>query len=114
MSEDLKRLAAADAGWWLRQAAEFFSSSVFHRNSARARLAARKHFLDAARKALPVYGLEPFWDEFKRLLHGHDGQWHHDVAEAAIRELWAELQREQKTTARQVLEAALTALGGGA
>src|SRR5262245_44494396 len=94
MSEDLNRLAAADAAWWLTQSADFFSDSVSRNKTARARLMARKRFLDAAKRALPYYGLEPFWEQFKAWNRNTTwGSRHEDVAEAAIRGLWAEMQQ---------------------
>jgi hypothetical protein len=84
-------VAAAQADWHCRQAAEHFAKSNHYRIAAPVRLTARKRFLADARHALPTLGLEGFLATFKQHLFRRSDSQHFDDAQPIITALAAEL-----------------------
>jgi hypothetical protein len=84
-------VAAAQADWHCRQAAEHFAKSNHYRIAAPVRLTARKRFLADARHALPTLGLDAFLATFKQHLFQRSDSQHFDDAQPIITALAAEL-----------------------
>ena len=83
-------VAAQQAEWHCRQAAEHFADSNHPRESAPKRQTARKRFLADARHALPTMGLQTFLATFKQHLFQRGHVSHYDDAEPIITALAGE------------------------
>jgi hypothetical protein len=78
-------VAAEQAEWLARQAAEYFERSKLNLGTPRARDLSRDRFLRDARLALPSLGLERFLMIFKCFCHADEAEaaaWHWRVANA--------------------------------
>ena len=65
-------IAATQAAWHAKQAAEYYAQSLLMMKSPQARATARKRFMTDARLALPVMGLDEFLRHFKAWLDAAD------------------------------------------
>ena len=78
-------VAAEQAEWLARQAAEYFERSTLNVGTPRARETSRNRFLRDASLALPALGLDRFLAIFTSYCRASE-------AEAIVRQLWAELE----------------------
>jgi hypothetical protein len=80
-------VAAQQAVWHAKQAADYWKESERHTLSARGRETARRRFIEHTRHALPTAGLETYLDWIRQLTCPRT----RDEAAPIIRQLWTEI-----------------------